>query len=78
MWGTGRPRREFPHVGDLADACIHPMRVYSAEEPVNIGYGEDLSIAELAERVKAVVDYEGGPPLQRRAARRAGCWMSRG
>jgi GDP-L-fucose synthase len=59
IWGTGTPRREFLHVDDLADACIHLLRVYSAEEHVNIGCGEDLTIAELAETVRRVVGFEG-------------------
>jgi GDP-L-fucose synthase len=59
IWGTGTPRREFLHVDDLADACIHLLRVYSAEEHVNIGCGEDLTIGELAETVRRVVGFEG-------------------
>jgi GDP-L-fucose synthase len=59
IWGTGRPRREFLHVDDLADACIHLLEVYSAEEHVNVGCGEDLTIAELAETVRRVVGFEG-------------------
>jgi GDP-L-fucose synthase len=59
VWGTGTPRREFLHVDDLADACVHLMRVYSGEEPINIGVGEDLSIAGLAELVREVVGYRG-------------------
>jgi GDP-L-fucose synthase len=59
IWGTGRPRREFLHVDDLADACIHLLEVYSAEEHVNVGCGEDLTIAELAETIRRVVGFEG-------------------
>jgi GDP-L-fucose synthase len=59
IWGTGRPRREFLHVDDLADACIHLLEVYSAEEHVNVGCGADLTIAELAETVRRVVGFEG-------------------
>jgi GDP-L-fucose synthase len=59
IWGTGRPRREFLHVDDLADACVHLLEVYSAEVHVNIGCGEDLTIAELAEKVRAAVGFEG-------------------
>ena len=55
VWGSGRPRREFLHVDDLADACVYLMDHYSAAEHINIGTGEDLSIAELAELVKTVV-----------------------
>ena len=59
MWGTGTPRREFLHVDDLADACVHLMQHYDAPEIVNIGTGEDLSIRELAAMVKATVGFEG-------------------
>jgi GDP-L-fucose synthase len=58
IWGTGRPRREFLHVDDLADACLHLLKVYSAEVPINVGCGADLSIAELAEKVRAVVGFK--------------------
>lgn len=62
IWGTGQPRREFLFVDDLADACIFFMENYDAHqvEPfVNIGYGEDISIAELAELIKTIIDYKG-------------------
>jgi GDP-L-fucose synthase len=59
MWGTGTPRREFLHVDDLADACLHLMRHYDSGEIVNVGTGEDLTIRELAELVKATVGFEG-------------------
>ena len=55
LWGTGRPRREFLHVDDLADACLYLMRHYSAAEHINVGTGEDLSISELAGMVREVV-----------------------
>lgn len=55
VWGTGRPRREFLHVDDLADACVFLMRHYSETEHVNVGTGEDVSIAELAALVRDVV-----------------------
>ncbi|WBA41959.1 GDP-L-fucose synthase family protein [Hymenobacter canadensis] len=48
IWGTGTPRREFLHVDDLAAACLHLLLHYDGAEPVNIGTGEDLTIAELA------------------------------
>jgi GDP-L-fucose synthase len=59
IWGTGRPRREFLHVDDLADACVHLLKVYSDELHVNIGCGEDLTIAELAETIRRVVGFGG-------------------
>jgi GDP-L-fucose synthase len=60
VWGTGTPRREFLYVDDLADACIHLMKTYSSEEMVNIGTGEDITIAEFARVVAATVGYSGG------------------
>ena len=59
VWGTGTPRREFLHVDDLADACVFLMRHYTADEPINVGVGEDLSIAELAALVARVVGFQG-------------------
>jgi GDP-L-fucose synthase len=59
VWGTGTPRREFLYVDDLADACIHLMKIYSSGELVNIGTGEDITIAEFARVVAAVVGYTG-------------------
>lgn len=59
VWGTGTPRREFLYVDDLADACIHLMKTYSSEELVNIGTGQDITIAEFARLVAAVVGYTG-------------------
>jgi len=59
MWGTGTPKREFLHVDDLAAACIHLMQTYNDPEIVNIGTGEDVTIRELAEMVKATVGFEG-------------------
>ena len=55
IWGTGRPRREFLHVDDLADACVFLMDRYSDVSHVNVGVGEDLSIGDLAELVRSVV-----------------------
>jgi GDP-L-fucose synthase len=60
VWGTGRPRREFLHVDDLADACLFLMEHYDGEEHINVGTGEDLSIRELAEMIRAVVAPEVG------------------
>jgi GDP-L-fucose synthase len=59
VWGTGTPRREFLYVDDLADACLHLMKNYSSDELVNIGTGEDITIAEFARVVAAVVGYTG-------------------
>jgi GDP-L-fucose synthase len=59
VWGTGSPRREFLYVDDLADACIHLMKTYSEMELVNIGTGEDITIAEFARVVAATVGYTG-------------------
>jgi GDP-L-fucose synthase len=59
VWGTGTPRREFLYVDDLADACIHLMKTYSNDELVNIGTGEDITIAEFARVVAGVVGYTG-------------------
>ncbi|HNW58487.1 MAG TPA: GDP-L-fucose synthase [bacterium] len=60
IWGTGKPRREFLHVDDLADACVFLMNKYDRDEILNIGVGEDLTIRELAELIKGVVGYAGG------------------
>ena len=59
VWGSGTPRREFLHVDDLADACLVLMAGYDGEHIVNVGVGEDISIAELAELVQRVVGFEG-------------------
>ncbi|NKN34887.1 GDP-L-fucose synthase [Agrobacterium sp. a22-2] len=59
VWGTGTPRREFLHVDDCADACVHLMKVYSGEPHVNVGSGEDVTILELTQRVCDVVGYSG-------------------
>lgn len=59
MWGTGRPRREFLHVDDLARACLHLLEHYDEPEPINVGVGEDIPLSELAALVAQVVGYEG-------------------
>lgn len=59
VWGSGTPRREFLYVDDMADACIHLMKTYSGGEMVNIGTGQDISIAEFARLVASVVGYTG-------------------
>jgi len=55
IWGSGRPRREFLHVDDLADACIFLMHRFDGAEHINVGTGEDVTIRELAETLRAVV-----------------------
>lgn len=57
VWGTGTPRREFMHVDDLADACLFLIERYESDQPVNIGWGEDISIGELAGLVGDVIGY---------------------
>jgi GDP-L-fucose synthase len=57
VWGTGTPRREFLHVDDLADACLYLMERYEGEQLINVGWGDDVSIAELVELVKEVVEF---------------------
>ncbi|MGC8792788.1 MAG: GDP-L-fucose synthase family protein, partial [Bryobacteraceae bacterium] len=59
LWGTGKPRREFLHVDDLADAALFLMQRYDSAEIINVGTGEDLTIAELAGMVREVVGYRG-------------------
>jgi GDP-L-fucose synthase len=59
VWGTGTPRREFLHVDDLADACLFLMRKYDAAGWINIGWGRDLTIAELAHTIARVVGFKG-------------------
>ena len=59
IWGTGKPRREFMYVDDMADACVFLMERYDGMEHVNIGTGEDISIRELAEIICEVVGYRG-------------------
>jgi GDP-L-fucose synthase len=59
MWGTGKPLREFLFCDDLADACVYLMNNYSGNDFFNVGYGEEVTIRELAEIIKEVVGYEG-------------------
>ncbi|MGQ0457937.1 MAG: GDP-L-fucose synthase family protein [Hyphomicrobium sp.] len=59
VWGTGAPRREFLYVDDLADACVFVLRAYSGAEHLNIGVGEDISIADFSRLVADVVGYSG-------------------
>lgn len=58
-WGTGSPRREFLHVDDMADACLHLMENYDGPAQVNVGTGSDVTIKEIADTVARVVGYEG-------------------
>ncbi len=59
IWGSGRPRREFLHVDDCADACIHLLEHHSGAAHVNVGAGGDISIAELARLIAEVVGFKG-------------------
>jgi GDP-L-fucose synthase len=59
VWGTGRPRREFLHVDDLAGAVVFALKHYSGEEHLNVGTGEDVSISDLARLIGRVVGWEG-------------------
>ena len=59
VWGSGTPRREFLHVDDLADACVFLMQNYSSPDIVNVGWGKDISIAELADLISGVVGFQG-------------------
>jgi GDP-L-fucose synthase len=58
-WGTGEARREFMHVDDLAEATLFMMDHYDSEDVINVGVGEDVSIAELASAICEVVGYRG-------------------
>jgi GDP-L-fucose synthase len=59
LWGTGTPRREFLHVDDLARACLLLLERYDGPDPLNVGVGWDLTIADLAARIAATVGYHG-------------------
>jgi GDP-L-fucose synthase len=59
IWGTGTPKREFLHVDDLADACVHLMQTYSDLGHVNVGVGEDIAIRDLAQLIADVIGYDG-------------------
>ncbi|HYH18760.1 MAG TPA: GDP-L-fucose synthase [Azospirillum sp.] len=59
IWGSGTPRREFLFVDDLADACVFLVRHYSGHDPINVGTGEEVQIAELARLIADVVGYRG-------------------
>jgi len=60
IWGTGKPRREFLHVDDCADALVFLIQRYAGESHVNVGSGEDVTIRELAELVCEAVGFKGG------------------
>jgi GDP-L-fucose synthase len=59
LWGDGTPKREFLHVRDLASACVHLMNTYDENEPINIGFGNDIEISELAQTIKEIVGFQG-------------------
>ena len=59
IWGTGTPRREFMHVDDLADACYFLLRNYNEAGHVNVGWGTDVSIKQVAETIASEVGYKG-------------------
>ena len=59
VWGSGKPRREFLHVDDLASACLFLLQKYDSPEIINVGCGEDISIRELAELICGVVGFDG-------------------
>jgi GDP-L-fucose synthase len=59
VWGSGNPRREFLHVDDLADAALFLMRHYDSPDIINVGVGDDISIADLASLIARVTGYEG-------------------
>lgn len=59
VWGSGTPKREFLYADDLADACSFLMKNYNSPELINIGTGEDLSIADLAKKIQHIVGFEG-------------------
>ena len=59
IWGTGKPKREFLHSDDLAEACVFLMNTYDSPEIINIGTGEEVSILELATTIKDIVGYNG-------------------
>jgi GDP-L-fucose synthase len=59
LWGTGVPRREFLYVDDAADAAVFIAKNYRDREPLNIGWGEDLTIRQIAMLVKKVIGYDG-------------------
>ena len=65
VWGTGNPRREFLHVDDMADACLFLMDNYNDDEFVNVGTGEDVTIADLAKLISMLSGYKGNIEFDR-------------
>ncbi|MFS8184302.1 GDP-L-fucose synthase [Pseudovibrio denitrificans] len=59
IWGTGAPRREFLHCDDCADALVFLLKNYSSQEHINVGFGTDISILELAEKIASILGFEG-------------------
>jgi len=59
IWGSGNPRREFLYVDDFADACLFLMNNYNQSEIINVGYGKDISIRELASIIKEITEFDG-------------------
>jgi len=59
IWGSGNPKREFLHVDDMAEACLFLMENYDGKEFINVGIGNDISIADLAKLIKNIVRFEG-------------------
>ena len=60
IWGTGTPRREIMYVDDAAEACIYLMKNYTDSTPINVGFGYDFSITEIADIIKKVIGFHGG------------------
>ena len=59
VWGSGKPKREFLYVDDLADACLYLLKNYNGIQPINVGTGEDISIKDFAAKIKNIVGYKG-------------------
>ena len=59
VWGSGNPKREFLHVDDLAEACIMMMETYDGKDFLNVGYGDDISISDLASLIKEITGFKG-------------------
>jgi GDP-L-fucose synthase len=59
LWGTGSPKREFLHADDLGRACLFLLENYDDDIAINVGFGEDISIRELAELIRKIVGFDG-------------------